>query len=80
MSVGTRTDQTHKTPKDLNALEREEHGRGEGVGLYTVHIRKRGGGGRGEYGLRNAISDVTESTLRYVSLADLGRLCQVGLR
>ena len=34
----TRPGQTRKTPKDLRTREREERGRGEGVGLYAVHI------------------------------------------
>jgi hypothetical protein len=55
---GTRPDQTHKTPKDLSVREREERGGGEGVGLYAVYIRERGGVGRGECGFRNAISAV----------------------
>ncbi len=55
---GTRPGQTLKTPKDLSAREREERGRGEGVGLYAVYIRERGGGGRGECGLKIAISAV----------------------
>ena len=53
---GTSPGQTHKTPKDLSSREREESGCGEGVGLYVVYIRERGGGGECE--LRNAISAV----------------------
>ena len=37
---GTSPVQTHKTPKDLSAREREERGCGEGVELYVVHMRK----------------------------------------
>jgi hypothetical protein len=52
---GTSPGQTRKTPKDLSAREREDRGRGEGVGLYAVHMCKRGGGvGREECGLRSA--------------------------
>ncbi len=40
--------QTRKTPKDLSGREREECGRGEGVGLYVVYMCERGGGSRGE--------------------------------
>ena len=38
---GTRPDQTHKTPKDLSTREREERGRGQGVGLYAADGRGR---------------------------------------
>ena len=58
VSRDTRSDQTCKTPEDLSTREREERGRGEGVGLYDVYIRERGGGGRGECGLKSAISVV----------------------
>ena len=34
----TRPDQTRKTPKDLSTREREERGRGDGVGLYPVYM------------------------------------------
>ena len=44
---GTRPGQTRKTPKDLSAHEREERGRGEGVGLYAVYLQEREGWGRG---------------------------------
>ena len=37
---GTRPGETRKTPKDLSAREREEHMRGEGVGLYAVRFRQ----------------------------------------
>ncbi len=50
---GTRPGQTCKTPKDLSTREREERGRGEGVGLYVVDMCKRGGVGRGECRIRN---------------------------
>ena len=30
---------THKKPQDLSAREREEHGRGEGGGVYGVCMR-----------------------------------------
>jgi hypothetical protein len=33
-----------KTTKNLSAQDREERGRGEGVGLYSVYMRERGGG------------------------------------
>ena len=55
---GTRPDQMCKTPKDLSAREREECVCGQGVGLYVVYIRERGGGGRRESGIRSAISGV----------------------
>ena len=55
---GARPDQTFKTPKDLSEREREDRGRGEGVGLYSVYMCERGGGGRGECGIRIDISSV----------------------
>ena len=36
---GTRPGQTRKKPKGLSAREREEGGRGEGGGVYTVCMR-----------------------------------------
>ncbi len=52
---GTRPDQTRKTPKDLSAREREERGCGEGVGLYAVYMRERGGRGRGEFSFLGSV-------------------------
>jgi hypothetical protein len=43
----TRPVQTRKTTKNLSTHDREERGCGEGVGLYDVYIRERGGGGTG---------------------------------
>ena len=40
---GTRPGQTRKKPKDLSAREREERGRGEGVGLCAAYMREQGG-------------------------------------
>jgi hypothetical protein len=50
------TGQTRKTPKDLSVREREDRGRGEGVGLYVVNMCERGGGGEGECGFRKTMS------------------------
>ena len=33
---GTRPGQTRKKPKDLSVCDREDHGRGEGGGVYVV--------------------------------------------
>ena len=60
---GTRPGQTRKTPKDLSTREIEESGSGEGVGLYVVYTRERGGGGRGECGFRNVISTVIHTLI-----------------
>jgi hypothetical protein len=61
----TRPGQTRKTPKDLRTREREERGRGEGVGLYAVHMRKGGGVERGECGIRSDITDVIHTYVEY---------------
>ncbi len=74
----TRPGQTRKTPKDLSGHESEERGCGESVGLYVVYIRERGGwDGEGEI---SEAPSLLSYTLRYVSLAELGHVCQFGLR
>ncbi len=50
--------QTRKTTKNLSPHDREERGRGEGVGLYDVYMSERGWGAWGGCGLRRAISSV----------------------
>ena len=35
---GSRPGQTHKKPRNLSTYDREECGRGEGVGVYTVYV------------------------------------------
>ena len=74
----TRPGQTRKKPKDLSTREREERGRGEGGGLYIVYMCERGGGG--EKSVVSEALSLLSYTLRYVSLADLDRLCQFELR
>jgi hypothetical protein len=70
--------QTHKTTKNLSAHDREERGCGEGVGLYAVYMRERGGGD-GE-GVGSEAPSLLAYTLRHVSLAELGNVWKVGWR
>ena len=48
------------------------------MGLYAVYMRERGGLGLGGCGLRSA--SLLSYTLRYVSLAEVGTVCQFVLR
>jgi hypothetical protein len=47
--------------------------------MYAVYMCERGGWGRGGCELRSTISDVIHTSSRYVSLAELGHVCQFGL-
>jgi hypothetical protein len=64
-----------KKPKDLSEREREDRGCGEGGGLYDVYIRDRR---RWSQNFVSEALSLLSYTLRYVSLADLGRLCRLG--
>ncbi len=76
----TRPDQTRKTPKDLSVHESEERGVVD-VGrvwdcILCTYVSEEGGDGEGE---TSEAPSLMSYTLRYVSLAELGHVCQFGL-
>jgi hypothetical protein len=77
---GSRPGQTRKKSKDLSPREREERGCGDSLGRVGVcmmckSVIEEGGD---EKSVGSKAPFLLSYTLRYVSLADLGRLCHLG--